>query len=86
MSRLPKNIFEKTHWLDDLKKYTVLKEYIKNYLNQDFEYSLETKNQQRHLLHLVNSAWEILLLSIEYKRAKSSKNNPQWTNYYNTAA
>ena len=86
MSRLPKSIFEKTHWLNDAKRYTVLKEYIKNYLNQDFEYSLETKNQQRHLLHLVNSAWEILLLSHQYKKQNPPKNNPQWTNYYNNAA
>ncbi len=86
MSRLPKSIFEKTHWLDDTKRFTVLKEYIKNYLNQDFEYSLETKNQQRHLLHLVNTASEILILSVEYKKQNPSKNNPQWTNYYNTAA
>mgnify|MGYP006999713717 CR=1 FL=1 len=86
MSRLPKNIFEKTHWLDDAKRYTVLKEYIKNYLHHDFEYSLETKNQQRHLLHLVNSAWEILLLSQQYKKQNPPKNNTQWTNYYKNAA
>lgn len=86
MARLPKDIFSKNIWLDDTKRYTVLKEYIKNYLHQDFGDSQEIKNQQRHLLHLVNSACEILLLSKEYQKQNPPKNNTQWTNYYKNAA
>jgi len=84
MTRLPKDIFTKYIWLDDTKRYTVIKEEIKKYLHQDFQYSLEVKNQQRHILHLVNSACEILLLSKQYQ--KQNQQNPQWTQYYKNAA
>jgi len=85
MAHLPAWVFQTTIWLDDVKKYKILKSHIKKYLNQDFWTDQEIQSKQRHLHHLVNSACEILILSVQYKK-NTKKTNEQWTDFYENAA
>lgn len=84
--KMDKSIIQKVSWLGKAKRYNVLREYAKKYINQDIWNNWETKNQQRELHNILDSACEVLLLSLENKK-HSYDNSTQWAReHYKQAA